>query len=176
MQKRSKNKIISILTVLIMLFSTCFILASCGGDSAEDVTLKFNIQIYDDKGEIICNLTDTTVTGTDITISDATKAAGEVIELEVVLDSDKTVSKIGNLTSLDTVVPTTDEEEETDETDETEATEATEAEEETTEAQLYYWEVWVNGSADPVSPKQLLQEGDSIVWKWVLWVDPDAEA
>lgn len=178
MQKRSKTKIISILTVLAMLLSTSFLLASCGDKeegSGETQTLKYSIQITDNNGDIICNLTDREITGTDITISDATKEACEFLELDVVVDSDKTVSQIaslanGNLKDGSPTSATAEEgETETDENGEEVTTEKVQED-------IYYWEVWINDTAaagKPVSAEKMLNDGDTITWKWVIWVAPE---
>lgn len=171
MQKRSKNKIISIITVLAILLSVCFMFASCKNEGdKEEVTLKYSIKITDDKGDPICNLENIEITGTDISIADATKNACEILEIEVVVESDDTISQIGSLKNLTAVVAS-------DETGEPETNEnGEEVTTEETEPDYYYWEVWVNdptATKDPVSTKTLLKEGDVITWKWILWVAPE---
>lgn len=163
MQKKSKTKVISILTIIAMLLSTCFIFASCDSNKETTETLKYSITITGENDELLCNLTDIELTGSGLTITDATQNACEILELNFVVADDGLIEQIGNLKNGIQNANQSDEVE-TDENGEEVTTEEVAGD-------YYFWEFSVNGTVletgGPSTTK--LKEGDKISWKWTIY-------
>ena len=170
MQKKSKTKALSLLIILAMLASMCLVFASCGdGGGEEEVTVNFSIRIIGENDEVLFAINDIPITQVKPTVADATQyALVEIAELTCVLDGDGNIKKIANLETGTIVTPdyTPPEPETDEETGEELPTDPP------PEPEGYFWEVTVNGSVPAKAEAQTeLAEGDSIVWKWTLFID-----